>query len=298
LRDLAAERGYDVVWYSRELSWLTCGGIVPAPAVVDVDDLPDVVLRRQLAVSPPGRAPAARWRRARMRRDAAFWEAAHPAIAERVDHLVYASEHDRDRSRYAHSSVVPNTYPPAGGPVRPRATEPVVLFAGLLVYPANVDGARWLVSRVLPNLRQADPASRVVLAGRAGHGVRELAAHPGVAVLGEVSDMTPVLRQARVVAVPLRVGGGTRIKILEAFAHRVPVVSTSVGAEGLDVVPGRHLLTADSPEEFAAALTAVLADDELAGGLADRAYTLYARRYRPEHARQAVHRAVTAAVHR
>ena len=83
---------------------------------------------------------------------------------------------------------------------------------------------------------------------------------PGVlTVVGEVASMEGELARASVAVVPVRYGGGTRVKILESFAHRVPVVSTSLGAEGLDVEDGVHLLIADDPEQFAAAVVRLLA---------------------------------------
>jgi glycosyltransferase involved in cell wall biosynthesis len=81
--------------------------------------------------------------------------------------------------------------------------------------------------------------------------------------MGFVEDMSTEVSSAAVVAVPIRYGSGTRIKILEAFAHEVPVVSTSLGAEGLGAVNGKHLLVADTPEEFAKSCTMLLTDNEL-----------------------------------
>jgi len=100
-----------------------------------------------------------------------------------------------------------------------------------------------------------------------------------VTVVGEVPSMTTELAMASVAVVPIRYGGGTRVKILESFAHRVPVVSTTLGAEGLDVQDGVHLLIADDPDEFAAATVRLIGDAALRARIAGEAEKLYLERY-------------------
>jgi glycosyltransferase involved in cell wall biosynthesis len=100
-----------------------------------------------------------------------------------------------------------------------------------------------------------------------------------VTLTGFVDDVRPLIAAAGVSVVPLRVGGGTRLKILEAMALRTPVVTTSKGAEGLDVQPGEHLLIADTPEAFAAASLRLLQEPGLRQRLADNAYRLVAEKY-------------------
>src|SRR5262249_34378085 len=102
---------------------------------------------------------------------------------------------------------------------------------------------------------------------------------PRVTVTGYVDDISAELRAADAVVVPLRVGSGTRLKILEAMATCTPVVSSAVGCDGLDVVDGEHLLVADAPVAFAAACARVVDDDALRTHLVDRAYDLVAARY-------------------
>jgi glycosyltransferase involved in cell wall biosynthesis len=104
--------------------------------------------------------------------------------------------------------------------------------------------------------------------------------------------MEEELARATVAVVPVRYGSGTRVKILESFAHRVPVVSTTLGAEGLDVEDGVHLLIADDPEAFAAATARLLEDPGLRARLADEGEALYLDRYERRVADQGVHRLV------
>ena len=160
-----------------------------------------------------------------------------------ADAAAVAARHGREVGVLPNAVAVPPAVeaPPADGPV---------VLVGNLTYGPNVDGAVWLVQEVLPRLA---PDARVLLVGPAAPAVRALAGSR-VEVTGAVEDTAPHLAAASVVAVPVRHGSGTRIKVLEAMAAGRPVVSTRAGAAGLLVVDGEHLQLADSPEAFAAAL--------------------------------------------
>jgi glycosyltransferase involved in cell wall biosynthesis len=135
-----------------------------------------------------------------------------------------------------------------------------VLCLGSLDWYPNLDAAHHMLDNIWPSIRGRDPSARLRIVGR---GVtrdlqQKAAAHPGVEIVGEVEDVRPHLARASVLAVPLRIGGGSRIKILEALAMGKAVVSTSVGAEGLRVSDQVHLLLADTPEAFARATSELL----------------------------------------
>ena len=146
--------------------------------------------------------------------------------------------------------------------------------------PPNANAAHFLATAVLPAVRQEIPDARLVIVGRdPGPDVLALArAGTGVEVAANVSDVTPFYRDANVLAVPLQSGGGTRLKILEAFAAGVPVVSTPVGCEGIDAINGRHLAIADRGD-FATAVVRVLKTPQLASTLAQRARMLVRQQY-------------------
>lgn len=114
--------------------------------------------------------------------------------------------------------------------------------------------------------------------------MRALAALADVSVHAGPADLAPLYADAAVAVVPIRAGGGSRIKILETFAHGVPVVSTSIGAAGLGVIPGRHLLIADRPEDFAAAALRLRRNSPLAAAVAAGGRALLEKQYRIEHA--------------
>ena len=138
-----------------------------------------------------------------------------------------------------------------------------------------------LCREVLPRLRARSRREvRVDLVGASpAPAVRDLARLPGVSLHADVARVAPFYARAGAVAVPLRAGGGTRIKLLEAFAHGVPVASTSVGAEGLDVEAGRHLLVAEEPDGLAEACRRLMDDPTLVERLQSEAHRLVAARY-------------------
>ena len=129
----------------------------------------------------------------------------------------------------------------------PVGSPPTVLFQGLLSYPPNIDAARWLAGEVGPRCGPSVPGVAVRLVGEHGPELWTWTTRRASSVVGRVPDMTAELARADLVAVPIRYGSGTRVKIIEAFAHRVPVVSTTVGAEGIGAADGVHLLMGDDP---------------------------------------------------
>jgi glycosyltransferase involved in cell wall biosynthesis len=204
--------------------------------------------------------------------------------------VIVPSEADADRLEMqfagARFAVVPNCYRWLSWNPRRRPEErgPLqLLFVGTFGYFPNVDAARFLCDAVLPALRRlTDREIRIDLVG-AGDATAlfQLAERPGVRLHGFVDDLAPLYATANVAVVPVRAGGGTRIKVLEAFAHRVPVVTTRLGAEGIDAVDGEHLLLADDAEAFARACVNIKERPELAAALTVRAAALLAARYSP-----------------
>jgi glycosyltransferase involved in cell wall biosynthesis len=152
-----------------------------------------------------------------------------------------------------------------------RAVANRLLFFGRLDYYANVDALQYYAAEILPLLRARQPELELVVIGAGNRAAADVLAreHAGIRVLGRVDDVRPQLEAAQAVIVPLRVGGGTRLKIVEALAAGRPVISTSIGAEGLDLTSGRELLLADTPATFAAAIGEVVGDPALAARLGE-----------------------------
>jgi glycosyltransferase involved in cell wall biosynthesis len=175
--------------------------------------------------------------------------------------------------------VVPNAVDIPAQTARVRGRRISLLFVGNLTYLPNVEAVCLLVHAVLPAVRRRlGDGIGVTLIGPCDARVKRLAG-PGVEVAGFVSNLGPRYASADVVVVPLRIGGGTRIKILEAFAHGVPVVASQAAAAGLEVADGRHLLVADDPEKVAAAIERIVTDAPLAERLVVEASQLVRERY-------------------
>jgi glycosyltransferase involved in cell wall biosynthesis len=151
-----------------------------------------------------------------------------------------------------------------------------LLFTGTLDYAPNAEAVRWFAAEVLPLIRQRRPDARLTVVGRnPPSDLRGL----DVEVTGWVEDIAPYQRAAAVVVAPLRSGGGTKLKVLEALAAARPLVATTVAAEGIEVEDGRHLLVRDAPGDFAAAVAELLEDRERAERLAAAGRERVAARY-------------------
>lgn len=184
----------------------------------------------------------------------------------RSDLLLACSEQDRTvvakRCPGHLTAVVPNAIDvEAYGPT-PDPCTPTVVYAGGMDWHPNRDAVQFFVFQVMPELRRLVPNIRFVIAGRGPSAAfrRKFSEMPDVVFTGTVPDIRPELARGAVCVVPLRIGSGTRIKILEAAAMAKPIVSTRVGAEGLDFVDGNEILLADRPAEMARAVAALLAD--------------------------------------
>ena len=157
-----------------------------------------------------------------------------------------------------------------------------IVLTGLMKYRPNVDAAVYFVREVLPRIVSARPKLVFyIVGGEPSDEVRQLAG-PNVVVTGTVPDVRPFVRRAAVFVVPLRMGSGTRLKVLEGLSMEKAMVSTSLGCEGIDVEHNRHLLIADDAASFAAAVLSLLEDPARARALADAGRELVEAKYRWE----------------
>lgn len=155
-----------------------------------------------------------------------------------------------------------------------------LVYNGALTYEANCDAMQYFLAQIFPRIQRRVPDLRLTITGStSGVDLSRLALSNAVSLTGYVEDVRVPVAQAAACVVPLRVGGGTRLKILEAMALGTPVITTSKGADGLDVVDGEHLLLADTPEDFANATVRVLGDSELCATLAHNARRLVEGKY-------------------
>jgi glycosyltransferase involved in cell wall biosynthesis len=252
-----------------------------APAVViDSHDV-GYDLARQVATSsaPLGQRVHAsfNWRKLAREELAAYSDADGVCVCSTADQRRLAAD-----APSAKLVVIPNAADVEH--LQPRQTDPApdgrtVLFFGLLATVPNVDGVVYFLREIWPRIAAARPDARFVVVGANPAPAIQAHAGPGVTIVGPVDDLRPQLAAAAVIVVPLRLGSGTRLKILEAWAMARPVVSTTLGAEGLDAVPGQHLLIADDPADFASAVLRVLREPGLADELGRAGRSLVSERY-------------------
>lgn len=213
-------------------------------------------------------------------------QAIEAEVCRTCDHVLAVSPDDKDTMMkvfgVSHVSVLPSGVdteyfaPSTSGSLPGR-----LVFVGSMDWDPNEDGIVWFLNKMYSRIRSAAPNSSLVVVGRNPSArLRSTASnYPHVELTGRVSDVRPHLSEAEVVIVPLRVGGGTRIKIPEAMAMGKAIVSTAIGAEGLPFHSGRELCIADRPEDFAEAVIRLLHDRPLRNSIATAARKAVAERH-------------------
>jgi len=260
LERIRAERAFDIVYATQ--SWMAeharAAGL--PRVVVDVDDLLSHMSRQRVASSG--------WHR---RKPIELFDAAKDAryersLPKRFTRVVVAKAEDQDFFAAADRervSVVPNgiTLPPAPSPEPALAN--TVLFVGTLGYGPNIDAVKWFAGDILPLIWRENADVRFTVAGYGSAGaLADVLRDPRCAVHESPADLAPLYAAAAVVVTPVRIGGGTRIKILEALARGRAVVSTTFAAEGLGLRGGVDLEYADTPTDFARRCVELLRERE------------------------------------
>ena len=199
------------------------------------------------------------------------------AICRRANHIIAASDTDARAISNLQSptsnfqlpvSVIPNGvdtdhFVPSDEVCAKPLAEFSMVYAGKMDFRPNVDAMLWFCDEILPRIRAAIPQAHIVIVGqKPAPRIRALGEQKGVEVTGWVPDTRPYVADAAVYVVPLRMGSGTRLKVLEAMAMGKAIVSTSRGVEGIEFVPGREALIADTPEEFARTVIALFRDPD------------------------------------
>jgi len=216
------------------------------------------------------------WRKLRAYEAQACSKAALTVAVSEADRAVLAAHAPQARVRAIPTGVDLAYFSPNGWEQRPGS----LVFTGAMDWFPNEGGIVHFVEEIFPRVRAAVPEASLTVVGRnPGARVRRLAAVPGVRVTGTVDDVRPYVAEASVYVVPLRVGGGTRLKIFEALAMGKAVVSTTVGVEGLPLTPGTHYVQADDPAQFADAVVALLRDPARRRALGSAGRSLVEQRY-------------------
>lgn len=250
------------------------------PAVLDLHNVYSTLVHRA------AKEQKSWWARAYLGREAKLLDRVERLAVGAVGGVFAVSEEDGIHFRRLGADalhIVPNgvdcaAYEAVQPAIQPSAA-PTILYVGMMSWSPNVSAAQFLAKEVLPEVRRRIPQAKLQIVGRdPTPEVLALRAIAGVEVTGSVPDVKPFLRSASVLAVPLEAGGGTRLKILEAFASRLPVVSTPVGCEGLRVVDGEHLVIT-AREQFAEGVISLLTGHISGPKLAEHASALARSRY-------------------
>ena len=284
---------YDATVVPYIHAWPSIAEYLPTPIVLDLADLVDVALESRREAGFAGQSDSFLGRC----RERVVWEAV--TLADRVDQPRYVklqqsaaracarvlvcSGLDVERAGIPNAVEIPNGYERTQDPEQSTdvadPSAPVFVFVGLYTYGPNVDGVRWFITEILPRIRRELPGARFRVIGSPVERFDDLANEPGVELVGWVPEVAPELAAADAVVVPLRIGSGTRLKVVEAMANRLPIISTAIGCEGIDVADEQQLLVADNPAEFAAAATRVILDDDLRRSIVDAAEQRYLEKY-------------------
>lgn len=273
LQHLVREVQFDVV-HADQLSMAGYGQLAarlappPRPhTLLDEHNAIHVLVRRMAA------AEHSRLRRAITAREARAFVGYEAAMCRAYDAILAVSEQDRGHLLALDRAIRPDKVSVVPITVDSQQTLPVIhvnngaptiLHLGTMFWPPNIEGVLWFAREVLPLIHRALPEARLVIIGkRPPEAVQALAADPRIEVAGYVADPTPSLAQSDVFVVPLHAGGGMRVKILDAWLWGLPVVTTPIGAEGINVCDGENVLIAADAPAFARATLRLLTDPEL-----------------------------------
>jgi|HubBroStandDraft_1064217.scaffolds.fasta_scaffold00158_28 glycosyltransferase involved in cell wall biosynthesis len=241
---------------------------LPVPAVLFQHNVEALIWQRRASVPQNALQRAymqLQWRRVRQYEAAQCRRFSHVVAVSAVDAELMRREYGLQSLSHVETGVDFEYF--AAPSDRPRSG---LVFVGSMDWMPNADGIRWFAAEVFPQIRAALAEVTLTVVGREpAAALRQLATpHSGITVTGTVPDVRPYLERAAISIVPLRIGGGTRLKIYEAMAMGTPVVATTIGAEGLPVKNGEHLLIADSAATQAAAVIGLLQDRERATRIA------------------------------
>ena len=269
-------------WCDRDVDLLVCDFVFPAPAIPPVARMPRIVFQHNVEAriwarhAKVGPTPLHRayfgLQHRRMR-------ATEEALCAAFDGVIAVSESDAAEFRSAYGLSNVESVPTGVNTEFFRVTDPAarepkhLIFLGAMDWMPNIDGVRWFANEMLPRLRREEPDVRLTIVGRDPvASVRELHdPEHGVVITGTVDDVRPYLERASVFVVPLRVGGGTRLKLFEGLATGIPTVSTTIGAEGLPLTDGVHLHIADEPSTMASAILSLMRDPAAATRMGETA---------------------------
>jgi polysaccharide biosynthesis protein PslH len=284
VRELTSRVAFDII--QVEFPFLTPYLKVVAPdhrakKILSMHNIESLRFEREIQLSQWGK------RRMVLLGDHYFFRAWEKKALREFDGIITVSDLERTwverHAPRATVQLVPNGVDTAYfSPAPPVASNrnPYIVFTGAMDYPPNVDAACWFCNEILPVLQRKIPSLGFMIVGRnPAPQILELGKRNGVQVTGTVADIRSYVAGALALVVPLRSGGGTRLKILEALAMERPVISTCVGAEGLEITPGTDILIADDAEQFVTHVESLVKSLEKAKNLGKAGRRLVEEKY-------------------
>jgi len=280
IRDYAATHAVDL-WHCEWTPYAaSLRGVVSGPWVVMAHNVESLIWQRyyETESSPLKRWYIGRqWQKFERFERRAFASAARTIAVSDEDAALARERFGAERVDVVENGVDVDYFRPDGSARNPRS----ILFLGSLDWRPNLDAVQRLLDQVFPQVLREEPLARLVIVGRKPPRwlVERVGGCERVELQADVADVRPFLRQCGVMAVPLRIGGGSRLKILEALAAECPVVSTRVGAEGLCLVPGTHFVRVEAVEEMASTLVQCLRDPKPLADMAALGRQVVCQRY-------------------
>lgn len=261
---LTREEDFDIVQIEDSFMALYLDDVTPKPGTRTVLSLHDINFHKARRIQQLEPKPA---RRLRLRVHSAYLKSWEPAFAGRFDGCVTMSELDRQRLMEANPAVNARSIPNGVDtkayqflPAPATSANPSLLYIGNMDYRPNQDAIIWFCREILPEVRRHYPAIDLWIVGKHTSDDIYALADEHTHVTGMVPEVTPYYEKASLSIVPLRAGGGTRLKILESMALGRPVVSTTIGYEGIIARDGEEILLADNPEAFAQQIDRLIRD--------------------------------------
>ncbi len=277
----AGSRSFDAV-HADQL-WMAPYGLACDGVPLKVLDQHNAVFLAARRLAQEARNPLVR---SMVGREAAKLEGFERDACAGFGKVVWVTDSDRralsqgSAAANGRDKVIPIATDPGACPPVPRPSPFRVTFLGGMHWPPNADGIAWFADSIWPRVAAAAPEAVLTVIGRKPpRRLAELAREARVEVAGFVSDLARHLSETAVFIVPLRSGAGMRVKILDAWCWKLPVVSTTIGAEGIESQPGENLLLADDEESFAAGVIEVLRNRDLGGRLSENGRTTVETRY-------------------
>ncbi|HMS11329.1 MAG TPA: glycosyltransferase, partial [Pyrinomonadaceae bacterium] len=262
IKDVLAENAHDVLVCDFLHPAINLPDIIGIPTLLFQHNVEAMIWRRhyEVATSPPKRAYLmSQWKRARHFERQACRRFDTVIAVSKEDAAVFSSEYGHDRVFDIGTGVDTDYFSPVN---RDRTVEPNIVFTGSMDWLPNSDAVKWFVEDIFPLVKREIPEATFTVVGRDPFPeILELAKKDSsIRVTGRVDDVRPYMREAAVFVVPIRIGGGTRLKIFEAMAMGLPVVSTTVGAEGLPVSDGKDILLCDDPPGICDAIVTAISE--------------------------------------